>query len=110
MIKLYSFLFACSFAILAASQTPGSLDTSFDSDGIVEFGFGAGDDNVRDVKVLSDNKVLMLAYVNPASQGATLVKLNEDGSLDNSFGTNGVFQFESFSIGYRFTRSHYCCR
>lgn len=57
---------------------PGSLDTTFDTDGIVIGPLGDG----RDLVIQSDGKIV-------AAGGNTLARYNTNGSLDTSFGTGG---------------------
>ncbi|MCP4212565.1 MAG: DUF4347 domain-containing protein, partial [Halieaceae bacterium] len=69
----------------------GSLDTTFDGDGIVTTDFGSGNDNARSVTVQSDGKILMAGYSdNGGDNDIIVVRYNTDGSLDTSFGSNGV--------------------
>lgn len=64
----------------------GSLDTSFDSDGIVTTSFaglfGAGDD----IAVQADGKVLLGGMLDSR---ITILRYNVNGSLDNTFSNNG---------------------
>src|SRR5712691_1227384 len=68
----------------------GSLDTSFDTDGIVTTPFGTSADEARAVAVQSDGKIVVAGR---ATIGSTfdfaLARYNADGSLDTSFGTGG---------------------
>ncbi|MCP4335309.1 MAG: hypothetical protein GY785_21875, partial [Gammaproteobacteria bacterium] len=70
-------------------NTDGSLDTSFDTDGIVtvEFPFG-GSDFGDQVFVQSDGKILLSGRADASASNAdfALARLNSDGSLDTSFG------------------------
>ncbi|MCP5091332.1 MAG: BspA family leucine-rich repeat surface protein, partial [Gammaproteobacteria bacterium] len=70
-------------------NTDGSLDTSFDGDGIVtvDFPFG-GSDFGDQVFVQSDGKILLSGRADASAGNAdfALARLNSDGSLDTSFG------------------------
>jgi uncharacterized delta-60 repeat protein len=71
-------------------NSDGSLDNSFGTSGAVIVDFFGKQDIAKGVKVLADGKILIGAIV---TEGTTkkyaLVKLNADGSTDNSFGTSG---------------------
>jgi uncharacterized delta-60 repeat protein len=74
----------------------GSLDTSFDNDGKVITGFFGIEDIFNDanaVAVQPDGKIIVGGFavrtLNETGAEFGLVRYNEDGSLDNSFGTNG---------------------
>ena len=88
---LFSFIttILLGFSVLAQ---PGTLDPTFDNDGIVLVNPTNVFDNAQDVIVLSDNKILLCGTTGTSSDfDMMVVKLNEDGSYDNSFGNNGVF-------------------
>ena len=68
----------------------GTLDTSFDSDGIVTTDFGPGDDRAFSVVVQPDGKILVAGDSDNGSNiDFALVRYNADGSLDTSFDGNG---------------------
>jgi uncharacterized delta-60 repeat protein len=75
---------------LAEYNPNGTLDTSFGSDGIALTDLGNAAANA--LTVLSDGSILVAGYgVDGSSQqDFALVKFNDDGSLDSSFGTDGV--------------------
>ena len=72
----------------------GSLDTSFDSDGIV---VTAGAGNFYDagyaVNVQSDGKILVGGYIYSGGYKSALLRYNTGGSLDATFGTGGIVLF-----------------
>ncbi|WP_197485906.1 delta-60 repeat domain-containing protein, partial [Oleiphilus sp. HI0061] len=75
--------------IVARYNTNGTLDTTFEGDsgsanGILSFDRNVGADHVFGLSVLSDDNILLHAYNFP-TDGITLIKLNEDGSLDTDF-------------------------
>lgn len=81
------------FAMVRYEPT-GALDQSFGNNGIVftPVGEGAGIDGIEDMAVLPDGKILAAGNAilpNGWERGA-IVKYNPDGSLDNSFGTQGI--------------------
>lgn len=82
-------------------NSDGTLDTSFDGDGkvITDFGFSEG----RDITVQADGKIVVaVGDIDPGSsfpkptegealiRDFTLARYNSDGSLDTSFGTEGI--------------------
>ena len=81
-----------AFALTRYNEN-GSLDVSFDSDGLVMTDMGSVFDAIQDVVLQSDDKIVV---VGSASQPA-LARYNSDGSLDATFGTGGKVVTE-FSI------------
>ncbi len=76
----------------------GSLDITFDNDGVVLIGFDINNRNALfyAVAIQPDNKILVAGYYegpffapNLHTTDFALARLNPDGSLDTSFGTNG---------------------
>jgi uncharacterized delta-60 repeat protein len=79
------------FGVNAFAQ-PGTLDLTFDTDGIVLVNPTNVFDNAQDVIVLGDNKIFICGTTGMFTDFDMMVaKLNEDGSYDTSFGNNGVF-------------------
>ncbi len=71
--------------------TASVLDTSFASDGFASTGSSRG----FDVEVQDDGKILIGGAELSASGsfvGGTITRLNADGTLDSTFGTNGVIE------------------
>jgi uncharacterized delta-60 repeat protein len=68
---------------LVRYNSDGSLDTSFDTDGIVTTPIGA---NAANVTVQTDGKILVTSSLNDFK----LIRYNNDGSLDMSFDTDGI--------------------
>lgn len=75
---------------LARFNTDGSLDASFGGDGTVVLSWGPGDDVATDVIVQADGHILLTGTISTVPQDAALVRLMPDGSLDASFGTDGL--------------------
>lgn len=83
-----------TFAI-ARYLANGSLDTSFDADGMVTTAFEESSLS-RDLAILENGKILAAGtssngsqYYSSWDQVLVLARYNIDGSLDTSFGTNG---------------------
>lgn len=67
----------------------GQPDTSFGNNGVLNF---TGIGFVKSIVVLPDNKILVLEDDTAASPTPSLSRLNQNGSLDLTFGTNGIRQ------------------
>ncbi len=67
----------------------GSLDTSFNGDGIRTLDYGGVADGARDVLVQGDGKIVLVGS-GSAPSNLTVTRLNPDGSLDQSFNGTGT--------------------
>jgi uncharacterized delta-60 repeat protein len=76
---------------LALSQA-GSLDTTFGSGGIFTTSFTTRDATVATAAAIQSDGKIIVAGSTPA--GAALLRLNTNGTLDSSFGTNGIASSE----------------
>jgi uncharacterized delta-60 repeat protein len=84
------------------AQTPGALDTAFDGDGRVEHKLVAAssDDAVAIVGYPGERYVMASRCYNVSNQPIVCVaRLNENGALDTSFATSGIFAAQPIS-GY----------
>lgn len=76
---------------LARYNTDGSLDTSFDGDGKVSTSIGLVDSGGLAGAVQPDGKIVAAGWVDSATWGDfALLRYNADGSLDTSFGGDGI--------------------
>ncbi len=76
---------------LVRYNTDGSLDASFDNDGIVTTQVGSDDSYAYSVAIQSDGKIVASGKSwNNNNDDFTLVRYNPDGSLDLSFGVDGI--------------------
>ena len=73
---------------LVRYASDGSLDTTFDSDGIVTTDLGDYDYGYALV-ITSDNQILVAGYTGSDDVDFALVRYNSDGSLDPTFDTDG---------------------
>lgn len=74
----------------AYTQTPGILDSSFNSTGIVTTAFGPGEDKAYTVAVDANDKIVVAGQtLNGGKYDFAIARYNEDGSLDESFGDDG---------------------
>jgi uncharacterized delta-60 repeat protein len=74
---------------VARYNTNGSLDTSFDGDGKVLTDIQGNNDNVQDILIQPDGKVVVGGYSWGNNNKFGLARYNADGSLDTSFDGDG---------------------
>ena len=81
---------------VARYNEDGSLDTSFGNDGTLRFPVGSVKSFVMDMAQQPDGKILLggRTWDNITGDFA-VVRLNEDGSFDDTFGSNGIFRLET---------------
>lgn len=76
---------------LVRYNTDGSLDTSFGNGGKVTTVISSNIDRAFDVKIQKDGKIVAAGYGFVGNnKNFTIVRYNPDGSLDVTFGTNGI--------------------
>lgn len=81
---------------IARFNEDGTIDTSFGEDGLVKFDLSAQFDDFNDVAVQADGKIVVAgSSYKYGTDDFLLVRFNEDGSTDNSFGVNG-FVYSDF--------------
>jgi uncharacterized delta-60 repeat protein len=75
----------------------GSLDTTFDSDGVIKIGTPPADEEAHSVMVQADGKIIVGGRETTDREKYLLTRLNADGSTDASFGASGwnIFQIDS---------------
>lgn len=78
--------------LLARYNADGSLDATFGNNGKVTIDLTIGaDEQATAATVLFDGKILVTGGMNNGGTiDAFILRLNEDGTLDNSFGTGGM--------------------
>ena len=84
-------------------NTDGSLDTSFNDDGIVITDIGPGtndDDYCRGMAIQPNGKIIIggRSFLTPSTYGLVVVRYDTDGSLDTTFDGDGKAQFEMPAI------------
>lgn len=79
-------------AVVISYKNNGSIDSSFGNNGIGVYGTPDDDVSVGDIKTLPDNKILLCGGYskNLSLIRFSMLKINADGSLDNTFGSGGV--------------------
>jgi len=80
----------------------GTLDPSFDGDGIQLLDYGTGSNDLTSVEVLPDGKIVAAGYASLASTDFAVVRYNADGTPDLTFSDDGVatLDFGSFDNCY----------
>lgn len=90
---------------LARYHSDGSLDSTFDLDGIVTTDFGGSHDYGSGVALQRDGRIIVAGYGNTDNlyYDFELARYNGDGSLDTTFGADGKVRTDfadSFDTGY----------
>lgn len=76
---------------LARYNGNGSLDTSFDTDGIVTTSIGERDNMASAIKLQSDGKIIVAGVANTVvRKDFALARYNSNGSLDPTFDGDGI--------------------
>lgn len=76
---------------LARYNTDGSLDTTFSNDGKLNFNYGGGVTFGYAAALQSDGKIVISGFTNSTNaHDMALARVNTDGSLDSTFGNNGL--------------------
>lgn len=77
--------------MIARYNTNGTLDNSFGTNGVVVTQIGISDDQATSIKIQSNGKIVVAGYVtNNSKKDFAVVRYNTDGTLDSSFGVNGI--------------------
>ncbi|MFO7791191.1 MAG: T9SS type A sorting domain-containing protein [Bacteroidales bacterium] len=77
-----------AFINISYSQIEGTLDTTFDADGKVITDLGFTYDEIYDMAIQNDGKIVVTG--DEYDDYFKIARYNPDGSLDSTFGTNGV--------------------
>lgn len=77
--------------VVARYNTDGSLDTSFGDNGIGSGNAVEGGNYIHNMKLQADGKIVAVGQTQVGDTWkSTLVRFNENGVLDSTFGNNGV--------------------
>ena len=92
----------CADFTVVRYNSDGSLDTSFDSDGVVTTDFNSGSDGAFGMALQADGKIVVAGTAEPIQNGDNdfaVARYNTDGSLDTSFDEDGKLttDFQSLS-------------
>ena len=96
IVFLILFITACTpggWGPPAKPESSGSLDSIFGTGGIVTTSIGTSDDSANAVAIQSDGKIVAAGYSYTGSGSGcdfAVARYNTDGSLDSTFGTNGI--------------------
>jgi uncharacterized delta-60 repeat protein len=74
-------------------NSDGSVDTSFGLNGNAQIAVTPSRDQATNVAIQSDGKIIVCGYSDnnqSVSRDFTIIRLNSDGMLDNSFGNGGI--------------------
>jgi uncharacterized delta-60 repeat protein len=74
----------------------GSLDPSFDGDGLVVTPISPGDDTAFDLVVQPDGRLVAAGWSSPGGFDIAMARYNPDGSLDSTFDGDGVAVVTTF--------------
>lgn len=77
-------------------NTDGTIDTTFGTNGKMSFSSGTGTKSyLYDMALQTDGKIVIAGYRWTGSEGDfVMARLNADGTLDNTFGVNGIAIFD----------------
>lgn len=76
------------FAVVRYNSN-GTLDTSFNSTGMVDNTSMSDSERGHAVRIQSDGKILVAGYSNVSGNQFALIRYNSNGSLDTAFGSSG---------------------
>lgn len=84
---------SCEKIVLVRYKTNGSLDTTFSADGIVEIPTNVNI-HASTLALQPDGKIVVVGwvidqYISPQPRRSFIIRLNEDGTLDQSFAAGG---------------------
>jgi len=76
---------------LLRANADGTIDNTFDSDGIAQFSIGTGDDLAVNFTETTGGKIYVVGRSNNGTNNDfSIIRLNINGSLDNTFDTDGI--------------------
>ncbi|WP_304296678.1 T9SS type A sorting domain-containing protein [Porphyromonas gulae] len=83
--------------VIARINEDGSLDNSFGEGGLKTMSIGAGHDFSTAVQIQEDGKIIVAGHswitsLPTLQYDLVVARLNQDGSLDNTFGESGLFK------------------
>jgi uncharacterized delta-60 repeat protein len=86
-----------NFAVLRFSKD-GVIDTTFGSNGVAVYDFGVAEDELYDIAIQSDDRIVAVGAVDSATDDLNIgvVRLQADGSVDTAFGNQGQISTDFF--------------
>ena len=89
---------------LVRCNVDGKLDSTFGTGGIVNEPIGTGSNRCYSIQLQNDGKIVAAGfYIDNHNSEVAVARYNSDGSLDSTFGTNGIVftqTADSSSVGY----------
>ncbi len=87
----------------------GTLDSSFTINGQVNYSFGGGgyETRLHSIALQSDGKIVEAGESGYYGQVVFITRFNQDGTLDNTFGTGGFYVFFDNGMNFPLTESSY---
>jgi uncharacterized delta-60 repeat protein len=77
--------------VLARYLDDGSLDPSFSDDGLLRLNYPGSDDYLNDLAIQDDGKIVFVGETSDDdTRDIIVVRLNQDGSFDNTFSNDGI--------------------
>jgi len=86
-ILRFSILFIILFTYLQLRSQPGQIDSSFARNGV--FSSNIYDGCFFKTLIQPDNKIIGMSFANVVEVPSVMVRLNPDGAIDSTFGSNG---------------------
>jgi uncharacterized delta-60 repeat protein len=87
---IYIFLLFLVHSKYCSSQLPGDLDFSFGTNGKILHPSSIYTDGIQNIAIQNDGKILAVGSKN--SLKYFVMRLNSDGSIDNTFGQSGIIE------------------
>lgn len=84
--------------LLLRYNTNGTPDNTFGTGGVVITAVSNAAEGIGDILLQPDGKILALGY-NGMTGSTCIVRYNSDGSLDNTFGTGGIVNWDLTGVG-----------
>lgn len=86
------------FGMVLMCLTPaGEVNTSFGNNGITTYSFGVDDDFAESVAVDNEGRILVAGHVEDFYIYGAVLRFDENGILDSSFGDNGISVIDAYS-------------
>ena len=84
-------------AFLARLNADGTLDATFGNNGYVKTELGSNEDFINDIFITNTNTIYAVSHSidGTGKNTAQVLKYNTNGSLDSSFGSNGILNITS---------------
>jgi uncharacterized delta-60 repeat protein len=77
--------------LLVRFQNNGSLDSTFNTNGIIIKNLNGNSENLQDIKIQNDNKIVVCGFSNfNINNDGILLRYNSNGILDNTFAVAGI--------------------